>query len=392
MVNVFAVPVFFICMRECLETSIIVSVLLSFLKQTLGSEHDPQTYKRLVKQVWSGVGAGLFICLIIGGGFIGAFYGAGQDYFAKTEDLWEGIFSLIATVIITAMGAALLRVSKLQDKWRRKLAKALEARESIKTVNKGRVKVWAEKYAMFLLPFVTVLREGLEAVVFIGGVSLGMPAESFPLAVVAGLAAGIVIGYLIYKGGNFASLQIFLVISTCFLYLVAAGLFSKAVWSLEMHRWSQLTGGDAAETGSGPGSYDIRQSVWHVNCCNPEINGGGGWGIFNSILGWQNSATYGSVISYNLYWVFVMVTFIIMRHVEKGGRVPFVKSKPTPPRDNESEPGVRDSTAFGKASAGGEGAPASTNVREIHEHGTRDSYRISSHSRLSVLTADLRQH
>lgn len=38
-------------MRECLETSIIVSVLLSFLKQTLGPEHDAVTYKRLVRQV-----------------------------------------------------------------------------------------------------------------------------------------------------------------------------------------------------------------------------------------------------------------------------------------------------------------------------------------------------
>lgn len=26
-----------------------------------------------------------------------------------------------------------------------------------------------------------------------------------------------------------------------------------------------MTGGDAIEGGSGPGSYNIRQSVWHVN-------------------------------------------------------------------------------------------------------------------------------
>ncbi|EOD51710.1 Iron permease FTR1 [Neofusicoccum parvum] len=389
MVNVFAVPVFFICMRECLETSIIVSVLLSFLKQTLGPEHDAVTYKRLVRQVWWGVGIGLFICVVIGAGFIGAFYTVGQDFFSKTEDLWEGIFSLIATIIITIMGAALLRVSKLQEKWRVKLAKALETKETGKKVSTNRMKNWAEKYAMFLLPFVTVLREGLEAVVFIGGVSLGMPAESFPLAVVAGLAAGVLIGYFIYKGGSFASLQIFLIVSTCFLYLVAAGLFSKAVWDFEMHHWSQLTGGDAAETGSGPGSYDIRKSVWHVNCCNPEINGGGGWGIFNSILGWQNSATLGSVISYNLYWLVVMAAFVTMRHAEKGGRVPFVKSKASSPRDSESEPGFRDSAVFGKAMAGGD-------VREVQEHSpeNRNSNRIalSSHSRLSVLSADLRQH
>lgn len=28
-------------------------------------------------------------------------------------------------------------------------------------------------------------------------------------------------------------------------------------------------GGDSAELGMGPGSYDIDQSVWHVNVSNP---------------------------------------------------------------------------------------------------------------------------
>ena len=43
--------VFFICFRETLETSIIVSVLLAFLKQTLGHDSDPLTYKKLRRQV-----------------------------------------------------------------------------------------------------------------------------------------------------------------------------------------------------------------------------------------------------------------------------------------------------------------------------------------------------
>jgi len=60
------------------------------------------------------------------------------------------------------MGAALLRVSKLQDKWRLKIGKALESGNAVK--GKGRWKHFCEKYAMFILPFVTVLREGIEAV------------------------------------------------------------------------------------------------------------------------------------------------------------------------------------------------------------------------------------
>jgi high-affinity iron transporter len=130
---------------------------------------------------------------------IGAFYGYGKDHFASTEDLWEGIFSLIASVIITIMGAALLRVTKLQEKWRVKLAQALEAKPLTGGTFKNNLKLWAEKYAMFLLPFITVLREGLEAVVFIGGVSLSFPATAFPLPVFTGILAGVAIGYLLYR-------------------------------------------------------------------------------------------------------------------------------------------------------------------------------------------------
>ena len=192
--------VFFICFRECLETVIIVSVLLAFLKQMIGPERDLVVYKKLVKQVWIGVGAGLAICVVVGCGIIGAFYGIGKDAFSGTEDIWEGVFGIIATIIISLVGAALLRVSKLQDKWRVKLANALEKQDlKHERSNGNRFKLWCEKYAMFLLPFITVLREGLEAVVFIGGVGLGLPATAFPLAVFCGLGAGVLVGYLIYR-------------------------------------------------------------------------------------------------------------------------------------------------------------------------------------------------
>lgn len=96
------------------------------------------------------------------------------------------------------MGGALLRVSKLQDKWRVKLAKALEE-NPIKFGKNRSFKRWCEKYAMFVLPFITVLREGLEAVVFITGVSFSAPATSVPLAVLVGLIAGTAIGFFLYK-------------------------------------------------------------------------------------------------------------------------------------------------------------------------------------------------
>ncbi|OJJ65796.1 hypothetical protein ASPBRDRAFT_667349 [Aspergillus brasiliensis CBS 101740] len=325
--QVFAVTVFFICFRECLETTVVVSVLLAILKQSLYND-DRATYKRLIKQLGSGLG--LCICLAVGGGMIGAFYGLGTDAFyglgtdafSSTEDMWEGVLGIVASRIITIMGAALLRVSKLQDKWRVKLAKALAHEETTHESKKGRFKRWLEKYVMFILPFITVLREGLEAVVYVGGVGLGLPATSFPLAVFCGLLAGIAV--VNCSGGRETSMQIFLIISTCFLYLVAGGLFSRGVWYFENNAWNNIIGGDASETGSGPGSYDIRKSVWHVNCCNPELGGGGGWGIFNALLGWTNSADYGSVISYNVYWICVMIGYALLFYREKRGFIPVI--------------------------------------------------------------------
>lgn len=133
-----------------------------------------------------------------------------------------------------------------------------------------------------------------------------------------------------HRGGVTAKLQYFLVAATCLLYLVAAGLFSRAIWYLEQQKWNNIIGGDAAELGVGAGSYDISKSVWHVDCCSPEFNGGGGWSVFNAILGWTNSATYGSVISYNVYWIFVMAMFAVLRFKETKGHWPLLKAKKAP--------------------------------------------------------------
>jgi len=91
------------------------------------------------------------------------------------------------------MGLAMLRISTLQQKWKVKISQVIEESQAKGLAGKSR------KYAMFILPFVTVLREGLEAVVFVGGVSLTEPASSVPLPVVVGILCGGVIGYFIYR-------------------------------------------------------------------------------------------------------------------------------------------------------------------------------------------------
>ena len=117
-----------------------------------------------------------------------------------------------------------------------------------------------------------------------------------------------------------------MIVSTCFLYLVAAGLFSKGIWNFELQRFIDLCDGmDVSETGDGPGSYDINSSVWHVNCCNGEVpEDGVFWMLFTAIFGWTNSATYGSVFGYIFYWIVVISMFISLRFEERYGRLPLI--------------------------------------------------------------------
>jgi high-affinity iron transporter len=127
------------------------------------------------------------------------FYTKLVDLWAATEQIWEGAFCILAAIIIFLMGVAFLRMDRARVKWRVKLAAAFEDSHS-KAIAHHRAKDGSlqghdregrgGKWALFLLPFITVLREGLEAVVFVGGVS-GFPCTltwMHRLTVVLGLA------------------------------------------------------------------------------------------------------------------------------------------------------------------------------------------------------------
>lgn len=151
---------------------------------------------------------GFLICMIVASAIIGVFYTVGRSSWSQNGLYYEGAFALFGSIIITIMGAALLRVTKMQDKWRVKLAKAVDNPLRLGG-RKGIVKRFFEKYAMFVLPFVTVLREGIEAVVFVAGVSFTAPATAFPLPVFCGLLVGGIVGYLLYRYVPTASLASF---------------------------------------------------------------------------------------------------------------------------------------------------------------------------------------
>ncbi|KAL6301417.1 Ftr1 protein [Sparassis latifolia] len=357
--NLFSVPIYFIVFRETVEAAIIISVLLGLVEQivhgeetqeniseatgtsdslneeqkeksaaelgqtpelvepvTAESDQDSQlSTKRLIRkmriQIFFGSFVGLFIALAIGAAFIAVWFTQASNLWAKSENLWEGIFQLIASILIFVMGIAILKMDRAKLKWRVKLQRAFSG----KHIGRGER---AGKWMLFFMPMITVLREAMEAVVFVGGVSLGQSAVSIPIAVVVGLISGLGVGYLVYAFASRTTLTIFMVVMTNLVLLIGAGLFSQSVFQLQAHAFTLLVGAEVDDTGGdGPGSFDVRGSVWHLNCCNPENNlNGGGWMIFNAILGWTNSASIGTILAYVFYWLAVITALVRMKYKE----------------------------------------------------------------------------
>lgn len=116
-----------------------------------------------------------------------------NDIWAKSEEIWEGVFSLIAwyvrpsflsltptdnssppfgvpSIIIFMMGVTMMRIDRSKVKWQQKLEGAFDKKAPVDEDAKDRKEGRSGKWTLFLLPMITVLREGLEAVVFVGGV------------------------------------------------------------------------------------------------------------------------------------------------------------------------------------------------------------------------------
>ncbi|CAI2172540.1 13890_t:CDS:2 [Funneliformis geosporum] len=277
MVYLFDVPAYFILLRETLEVTIILAVLLGIIDKLVPKEQELR--KHLKRQIWIGTGAGLIISLIIAAVFIIIFYTVAKNLWEENEAAWEGSFALVASVVITIMALSMVRIQQWKNKWEGKLANAAE--EYLNRHKNG------NKWALILLPFTAVCRESLETLVFIAGVGLDKPASGLPIPVILGMATGFLIGYLIYKGSHKMSLKIFFIFSTVLLLFIAAGLFSTSV-----HELQEVTGTE-------------EKVLWQLKCCNPKTNEF--WAILKVVFGWRNKATQGTTAAYFVYWAVVSI-------------------------------------------------------------------------------------
>ncbi|EEB93586.1 hypothetical protein MPER_07729, partial [Moniliophthora perniciosa FA553] len=245
--NLFSVPIFFIVFRETLEAAIIVSVLLGLAEQlvhedpariggttsTVSRNEEPieGTTSSTEQESDDGVQRRRLIRKLRWNILLGATIG-----WSSRSQLGARIFELIASIVIFIMGITMLKMDRAKAKWRIKLHHAFD--NNAPADNKGKTGKWV----LFILPLITVLREGIEAVIFVGGVSLGEPATAIPIATIVGLVCGFLCGFLIYQFASRTTLTIFLIVMTNFLLLIGAGLFARSIASLEKKAFNHLLG------------------------------------------------------------------------------------------------------------------------------------------------------
>lgn len=252
---------FVIALREGIEAALIVGIILGYLKK-VGAE-------TLAKPVYYGVGLGVLASI----GVAGIFLLLRVEFEGKYEQLFEGITMLVAAVILTTMILWMRNNSKtFSEDMREKVETALTKRQS---------------YGLASLAFVSILREGIETVLFLGSASFTSSGVQLLVGGGLGLGLAVLIGVAIMKYSVRLDLRTFFNVTGILLILFAAGLVGRSILEFQ-------------EAGV------IAPVVEHVYDINWLIDGQGTAGkLLTALLGYDASPSLAEILGYVGYWVLI---------------------------------------------------------------------------------------
>lgn len=193
-----------IALREGLEASLIVGILLAYIVKTGRLE--------LRSNIWKGVALAVVLSL----GFGGLLSFTSATLSERNEELFAGLTGLTAVALVTWMIF-----------WMRKTSKNLR-RELEEKVSKA-----ISGTALVLAAFVAVIREGLETSLFLYATfHSGTDAVLGTIGLVLGLALAVALGYGIYRGAIRFNLSKFFTISGIALIFIAASVLQYSLHEL----------------------------------------------------------------------------------------------------------------------------------------------------------------
>lgn len=267
-----------ITLRETLEASLVVGILLAYLKKTQNTHHN--------KYIWSGVGAGVAISIALAYAFQWLYGG----FEGRAEELYEGIMMLTAAGLLSWMIIWML-------KQRHAIKKNIE--------NKAAAHIKEDHpMGLFTLVFVAVLREGIETVIFLQGAVIASQGHETLLGAISGIALAIFLAWILFKGIAKVPLKSFFTTTSILLILFAAGLVAHGVHELQE-------------------AHIIPEVIEHVWDINPLVVTEGVYPLFHEngaigsllkgLFGYNGNPNLLEVVAYVLY---LMVIALVWRKVD----------------------------------------------------------------------------
>ncbi|MEV7329025.1 iron uptake transporter permease EfeU [Micromonospora sp. NPDC093244] len=196
---------YLIGLREGLEATLVVSILVAFLVKSQRRDRLPQ--------VWSGVGLAVALSVLFGW----LIEYTSTSLLARSEDreLFEAITSVAAVLFVTWMIFWMRRAARtIAGELRGKLTEALAV----------------GSLAVAGMAFLAVIREGLETALIFYSAAQGAAGDSGPLlALIGGILTAVVLGVLLYASALRINLSKFFTWTGALLILVAAGILKYGV-------------------------------------------------------------------------------------------------------------------------------------------------------------------
>jgi len=261
---------FVIFLREGVEASMIVAILLAYLNRIGRRDH--------FRDIFLGVGAAL---VLAGAGGVVAYLTIRSYAGSRAQTIFETCTYLVAAAVLTYMTF-----------WMRNHARSLskELRSRADAALDGRA-----RWGLGLLAFQAVGREGLETVVF----TLAIVFSTTPAAALSGaaigLAASLAIAFAIYRLGHQLKLSRFFTVIGVLLMIFAAGLVADAVQNMQELGWLPV----------------LTSPMWHTTRFLSEASSFGD--VMHSFFGYSDSPTPLQLLMYVGYLAIVIIAYLKLR-------------------------------------------------------------------------------
>ena len=200
---------FLIALREGVEASLVVGIILVYLSRT-GRSH-------LARFVWYGVAAAAALSLVAA---------LALERWRISEDGFEGLLLLLAAVFVITMIVWMNRVA-------RHLKKEIEQKVEARAVRAGDAAGWG----IFLFVFLMVLREGAELALILRAVELSSEGLQTWIGTIVGIAAAVAVGIFFFNGTLRVPLHRFFAATSIILMLVAFQLGLTGLHELSEAQW-----------------------------------------------------------------------------------------------------------------------------------------------------------